>query len=91
MKIATTILKVVAALAAIAGIVYVIATYGDKIVAKAKKLLHRGECDCEDCDCNEDGECCCEYDCEDCNCGDYLDDEVVEAPAEEILEADFEG
>ncbi len=39
MKVLSTVLKIVAALAAIAGIVYVIATYGDKIVAWAKKLL----------------------------------------------------
>ena len=39
MKVFTTILKIVAALAAIAGIIYVVATYGDKIVAWAKKLL----------------------------------------------------
>ena len=33
------VLKVLAALAAIAGIVYVIAAYGDKIVAWAKRVL----------------------------------------------------
>ena len=33
MKVFSTIMKIVAALAAIAGIVYVVATYGDKIVA----------------------------------------------------------
>ena len=54
MKIAGTIIKVVIALAAIAGIVYVAATYGDKIVAWAKKLLGYGKCCCGDectCDC----------------------------------------
>ena len=46
MKAVNIIIKVVAALAAIAGVVYVVATYGDKIVAWAKKLLNRGgECD----------------------------------------------
>ena len=54
MKIFATIMKIVAALAAIAGIVYVVATYGDKIVAWAKGLL--GKCSC-DCCCDE--ECCC--------------------------------
>lgn len=34
-----TVLKVLTALAAVAGIVYIIATFGDKIVAWAKKLL----------------------------------------------------
>ena len=38
MKIAATIAKVLTALATIAGIVYIIATYGDKIVAWAKNL-----------------------------------------------------
>lgn len=38
MKTLNTILKIVAALAAVAGAVYVVATYGDKIVAWAKKL-----------------------------------------------------
>lgn len=34
-----TVLKVLAALATIAGVIYVIAAYGDKIVAACKKLL----------------------------------------------------
>lgn len=55
MKTANIIIKIVAALAAVAGIVFVIATYGDKIVAWAKKLL--GCCPC-------DGDCeCCEEEC----------------------------
>ena len=37
-----TMLKILTALAAIAGAVFVVATYGDKIVAFAKKLL--GKC-----------------------------------------------
>lgn len=39
MKVLSTVLKILAAIATIAGLVYVIATYGDKIVAWAKKLL----------------------------------------------------
>lgn len=38
MKAFNTIVKILATLAAIAGAIYVIATYGDKIVAWAKKL-----------------------------------------------------
>lgn len=34
-----TVMKVLTALAAIAGVVYVVAAYGDKIVATCKKLL----------------------------------------------------
>ena len=41
MKTFTTILKVLAALAAVAGIIYVVATFGDRIVAWAKELLNK--------------------------------------------------
>lgn len=44
MKAVNIIIKILAALAAIAGVVYVIAAYGDKIVAWAKKLLGRTAC-----------------------------------------------
>lgn len=59
MNAVKTILKILAVLAAIAGIVYVIATYGDKIVAWAKKLLQR-DCisDSEDWDEDWDDEFC---------------------------------
>ena len=44
-----TVLKVLTALAAIAGTIYVIATYGDRIVSWFKRLLGKkrfqGECD----------------------------------------------
>ena len=73
MKAVKIILEVLAALAAIAGVVYVIATYGDKIVAWAKRLLgHDCQCDCLcQCDCEGDCDNCdCEGDCEDCDCCD---------------------
>lgn len=41
MKVWENILKVVAALIAAAGIIYVIITYGDKIVAWVKKLFSK--------------------------------------------------
>ncbi len=44
MKVFTNILKVIAALAAIAGIVYVVVNYGDKIVAWFKERF--GCCGC---------------------------------------------
>ena len=62
-----TFWKVLTALAAIAGAVYVIATYGDKIVAWAKKVL--GCCELCACDCDEDYDDC-DYDCD---CGDECD------------------
>jgi len=39
-----TVLKILTALAAVIGAAYVIATYGDKIVAWAKKLLNGCPC-----------------------------------------------
>lgn len=41
MKTVSVIMKVIVALAAIAGILYVAATYGDKIVAWCRKVLRR--------------------------------------------------
>jgi hypothetical protein len=60
MKVFANILKILAILAAIAGIVYVVATYGDKIVAWAKKTLRRTqkERDYEDMCFFDDEECC---------------------------------
>lgn len=76
-----TVLKVLAALAAVAGAVYVIATYGDRIVAWAKKLLSACPCTCE-CD----GECTCECDGE-CTCECEATEEAIEEPAaEEVAE-----
>ena len=93
-----TVAKLLAALAAITGVIYVIATYGEQIVAWAKKVL--GSCPC----CKE-GECeTCE--CDACDCADEevveeaVEEEVVEeAPVEEVIvenepvaeEADFEA
>lgn len=101
MKAFSVIAKVVAALAAVAGIVYVIATYGDKIVAWAKNLLGKGcccdDCECADCECNEDGECTCDCDCDECECADCEDGDCEccgEASEEEVVEAndkDFEA
>lgn len=39
MKVFNIIAKIVVALAAVAGVVYVVATYGEQIVAWAKKVL----------------------------------------------------
>lgn len=46
MKVFKTIMKIFVALAAIAGAVYVAATYGDQIVAWAKKILSKLPCKC---------------------------------------------
>ena len=84
MKVFRVVVKIVLALAAIAGVVYLAATYGDRIVAWCKKLLHsKFGCDCIcdcDCDCEDDGECACTCCCEE-----------NDAPSEAATEADFEG
>lgn len=46
MKTFGIVVKILTALAAIAGAVYIIATYGDKIVAWAKKLWASMPCPC---------------------------------------------
>ncbi len=88
MKVFRTVMKIVAALAVVAGIVYIVATYGDKIVAWARNLLGKAKslCSC-------DGDCCCGDDCccdDDCCCEEAPVEEtpVEEAPAEET---DFEN
>ena len=97
MKAFKTIAKILTAIAAVVGAVYIAATYGDKIVAWAKKTLNNWgltwECTC---DCDGDCEDCeCEGDCEDCECACECDCICEEAPAEEAEveaeEADFEG
>lgn len=86
MKVFGIVVKIVLALAAVAGIVYLAATYGDRIVAWAKKLIN-GKCCCGgDCAC-EEGECTCgECDCDD----EEVTVEVVEAEPV-ATEGDFEG
>ena len=80
MKTVNTIIKIVTALAAIAGVIYLIATYGDKIVAWAKKLLD--SCPCK---CNCDIEDCADCDCQaDCPCAEADEDDEVEVEIEEV-------
>lgn len=80
-----TIVKILTALAAIAGLIYVIATYGDKIVAWGKKLLEKCPCKCcvEDCECECDCDCDCKGECT-CECEEAPAEEA--APAEEVVE-----
>lgn len=74
MKAWNIIWKILAALAAVAGIVYVIAKYGDRICAWAKKILGKLQCLCDGCDCGCDCSCTCEDDCDNCPCEDDCDD-----------------
>ena len=86
MKTVNTVLKILAALAAVTGIVYVIATYGDKIVAWAKKMLASCPCKCdvEDCaDCECEAECPCEEPVEETE--EAAEEEPAEEPVEEVV------
>ena len=78
MKNWTIILKILAAVAAVAGIVYIIAAYGEKIVAFARRLLGRDYNYFDDCD---------DIDCEDCFDLDE-DSAVIEG---DLDDEDFEG
>ncbi len=91
------VLKILTALAAIAGVVFVIATYGDKIVAWAKKLI--GKCPCQDEDICVD-EAVEEPDEEVAEAVEEAEAAEAEAPVEEVVidanepvadEADFEA
>ena len=85
-----TVLKVLTALAAIAGTIYVIATYGDKIGAWTKKILAACPCCNDTCECACGDECECDGECEcggECKCAEEAPAEAVaeEAPVEEII------
>ena len=72
MKALKTVLNVLTALAAVAGAVYVVATYGDKIVAWAKKVLASLPCP----NCEKDADVVAEESA-------FEEAPVAEAPAEE--------
>ena len=96
MKTAKIIAKIVVALAAVAGVVYVVATYGELIVAWCKKVLASLPCCNCKCTCDCEGECTCDGECT-CECKDTIEEvveaeipEAEEAPAEEtVAEEDF--
>lgn len=88
-----TVLKLLAALAAVAGIVFVIATYGDKIVAWAKKII--GKCPCtNECECVEETaeEVAVEETAEEAPVEEAAVEEIIVEAAEPVAEdTDFEA
>ena len=87
MKTVNVIVKILAALAAVAGTVYIIATYGDQIVAWAKKMLASCPCKCnvEDCaDCECENECPCQEPAEEA--AEEVVEETVEEEEEPVIE-----
>ena len=78
MKTFGLIVKLLTAIAAVAGAIYIVATYGDKVVAWAKEMMAKCPCKC----CGKDEESCC------CESAEDKADEACEcAPAEEAPEA----
>ena len=78
MKNFALIAKILTAVAALVGAAYLIATYGEQIIAWAKKLLNACPCKCTADDC---ANCECDLDCP-------AEEEIFadEAPAEEAEE-----
>ena len=72
MKLFANIVKILTALAAVAGAIYVVATYGDKIVAWAKQMLASFPCPC----CEDEAEAV-----------EEVAEEVAEEPAAEEIPA----
>ena len=60
MKNVALIAKIMTAVAAVVGVAYLVATYGDQIVAWAKKLLATCPCKCDAEDC---ANCACDLEC----------------------------
>ena len=94
--------KILTALAAIAGVVYVVATYGDQIVAWAKKILNSlPKCPkCEEAEAPAEEVAAEEAPAEEAPAEEAAEEVVVEVPAEEAPveekepvaeEADFEA
>jgi len=82
MKIANTIIKVLTALAAVAGVVYIVATYGEQIVAWCKKTLENlPKCP----KCEEDTEVEVEITVEEAVEEPVAEEVPAEEPAEEVV------
>jgi len=91
MKPVNTIIKILTALAAVAGAVYIIATYGEQIVAWAKKLWNAMP-QCPACDDDEvEVEVVTELDAEEPVAEEIPAEEVpAEEPAPEVIVAENE-
>ena len=88
MKTAKVVAKIVIALAAVAGAVYVVATYGEQIVAWCRKMLASLPCCNCKCTCDCESECTCDGECT-CECKSTIE-EVVEAEIPEAEEVPAE-
>ena len=96
MKIGKLIAKIAVALVAVAGIVFVVATYGEQIVAWCKKLMDTCACKCNcKCQCDVVEEAAEEAAAEEVVVEEAVAEEVIaeEIPADEAVaeDADFEN
>ena len=90
MKALNTIVKILTALAAVAGAVYIVATYGEQIVAWAKKMLAALP-KCPSCEEAEAAEVAAEEPAaEEVPAEEPAAEEVAEEPAPEVVVADNE-
>lgn len=95
MKVINALLNILTALVAVAGVVYLVATYGENIVAWAKKLAGKCSCKCEGKQdaAPEEGKCCCqnaETPEEPAKAEEPAEAEEAEAPAEPEAPAEAE-
>lgn len=64
MKIISAVAKILAALTAVVGAIYILATYGEQIVAWCKKVIASlPECPCGKCECDDECACDCASEC----------------------------
>ena len=95
MKNVALIVKILTAVAAIVGAAYLVATYGEQVVAWTKKLLATCPCKCDAEDC---ANCACDLDCpidemeleEDLAAEEVPVVEEIDTTAPVAEEADFE-
>ena len=87
MKAMNTIIKILTALATVAGIVYIVATYGEQIVAWAKKMLNAlPKCPaCEEAEVVEEAEAEAETTAEEVAAEEPAEEVAVEEPAPEVI------
>ncbi len=92
MKALNTIVKILTALATVAGIVYIVATYGEQIVAWAKKMLNAlPKCpSCEETETVEEAEVEAEPAAEEVAAEEPAEEVAVEEPAPEVVVAENE-
>ena len=86
MKNVALIVKILTAIAAIVGAAYLVATYGEQVVAWAKKMLASCPCKCDAEDC---ANCACDLECPIDGMDLEEDLEAEEVPVAEEIDEDI--